>query len=232
MPPTLRSLAPPLRCCLLFSSFETSPVKISIRNIRVVQQCGGLDPAESSLSPLSSDAAAHQNEKAWLWSTRLERESLSLSLERIQLKRPTVCCCPHRENYAIGCGAPVIVVYGRATRESQWQCGHWSLEGLCLGVSSTELNRESIFFFLSVWVCPPGPARPQTAWGNVSCCPDESKAFCGWAHSSSPVGLQLWRLPSLPLFRKRGALTLSAAAGTFENNCLYDCYFSYLFEEV
>lgn len=38
-------------------------------------------------------------------------------------------------------------------------------------------------------------------------------------------------LPSLYLGRE-GALTLSAAAGTFENNCLYDCYFSYLFEEV
>lgn len=93
-------------------------------------------------------------------------------------------------------------------------------------------EREPIFFCLSLCVCPPGPALPHAAWGTMSCCPDESEAFCRWTHSSSAPGLQLWRLPSLPLFRKRGALTLSAAAGTFENNCLYDCYFSYLFEEV
>lgn len=144
------------------------------------------------------------------------------------------CCVPlpHRENCAIGSGASTIVVCGRSTRESHWQSGHWSLEGLCLGLGSIELKRESIFPSPSVCVCPPGPALPHTVWGAMSCCPDESKAFCGWAHSSSAVGLQLWRLPSLPLFRQRGTLTLSAAAGTFENNCLYDCYFSYLFEEV
>lgn len=64
------------------------------------------------------------------------------------------CCVllPHRENYAIGCGASLIVVYGRSTRESHWQSGHWSLEGLCLGFGSIELKRESIFSSLSVSV--------------------------------------------------------------------------------
>ena len=73
---------------------------------------------------------------------------------------------PHRENCAIGCGAPVIVIYGRATRESHWQSGHWSLEGLCLGVGSMELNRESIFFSLSVCVCPPGPSSASHCMGR------------------------------------------------------------------
>lgn len=98
---------------------------------------------------------------------------------------------PHKENSAIGCGVLLIVVYGRATRETHWKSGHWSLEDLCLGVGSIELNRESIFFSLSVCLCPPGLALPHTAWGAMSCCPDESKAFCGWSHSSSAVGLQL-----------------------------------------
>ena len=91
-------------------------MKISIHNIRAVELCGGLDPAESSLLPLSSDAAAHQNEKGLsLKYTPREGECLplSLSLEKVQLKRPTVCCCPHRENCAIGGGAPVIVGYKR-----------------------------------------------------------------------------------------------------------------------
>lgn len=100
----------------------------------------------------------------------------------------------------------------------------------CFSLNST--RRESIFSLLSLCSCPPGLALPPTAWGVMSCCPDESKAFCGWAHLSSVVSPQLWRLPCLLLFKKRLALTLSAAAGTFENNCLYDCYFSYLFEEV
>lgn len=55
-------------------------------------------------------------------------------------------------------------------------------------------------------------------------------ALSGWAHSSSAArpGAPTPAFPSLPffLFREvRGTLTLSAAAGTFENNCLYDCYF-------
>lgn len=62
---------------------------------------------------------------------------------------------PHREKYAIGYGAPVIVVYGQDTRESHWQSGHWSLEGFCLGVGSIELNRESIFLSVSVCVSLP-----------------------------------------------------------------------------
>lgn len=72
---------------------------------------------------------------------------------------------PHRENCAIGCGAPVIVIYGRATRESHWQSGHWSLEGLCLGVGSMELNRESIFFSLFCMRLSPRPQLCLTLHG-------------------------------------------------------------------
>lgn len=120
------------------------------------------------------------------------RDRISICVFR---KGPAIeACCvllPHRENCAIGCGASLIVVCGRSTRESHWQSGHWSLEGLCLGLGSIVLKRESIFSSLSVCVCPPGPALPHTAWGAMSRCPDESKAFCGWAPSSSAVGLQL-----------------------------------------
>lgn len=189
-------------------------------------------PSRELSNPFSSDAALHQNERAWVWSTCLERERarVSVFIKKGRAIKAYRVLLLHRKKCAIGCGGPAIVVCGRATREllAIWPL---VLEGLCFGVVSTELNRESIFF-LSVCISPPGLALPHAAWGSMSCCPDESKAFCGWAHLSSAVGLQLWRLPSLPLFSKRGALTLSAAAGTFENNCLYDCYFSYLFEEV
>lgn len=174
-----------------FSFFEASPVKISIQNIRVVQQCGGLNPAESFLS-LSPQMLLHIKMKRSEVHAERGRISVSVSVFRKAPAKEAYCVLlPHSENYAIGCGAPVIVVYGRATRESHWQSGHWSLEGLCLGVGSIELNRESIFFFPSVCVRPLGPALPCTAWSAMSCCPDESKAFCGWAHSSSAVGPQL-----------------------------------------
>lgn len=104
-------------------------------------------------------------------------------------------------------------------------------EGLCLAFHWIGLVKN-LYSPSSVCSCPPGPALPHPAWGVMSCCPDESKAFCGWARLSSVVSPQLWRLPCLLLFSKRLTLTLSAAAGTFENNCLHDCYFSYLFEEV
>lgn len=141
---------------------------------------------------------------------------------------------PHRENQAIGCGAPVIVVYGRATREKPLAI--WPLvfrRPLPWCVGSIELNKR--IYILPLYLCASVPqARLCLTLHGAPCHAAQMKArhSAGWAHSSSALGPQLCRLPSLPLFRKRGALTLSAAAGTFENNCLYDCYFSYLFEEV
>lgn len=163
----------------------------------------------------------------------IERECLLLSpsLEKVWLERPTVNCCTIGGDCAIGSPAPLIVIYGQQDKAA----GNLASGLFRRFLPWCWLNRalwESIVSLLSVWACPPGPALLHTAWGFMSHWPDESNAFYGWAYSSSEVGLQLWHPPSLPLFRKSLALTLSATAGTFENNCLYDCCFSYVFEGV
>lgn len=138
-------------------------------------------PSRELSIPLSSDAAVHQYEKIEVWNTRLEKERICVSVFRKGPAIETYCVLlPHRENYAIGCGASVIVVYGRSKRESHWQSGHWSLEGLCLGVGSIELKRESIFSSLSVCLSP----RPSSA----SCCMGRHVMLPRWKQSILRMG--------------------------------------------
>ena len=76
-------------------------------------------------------------------------------------------------------------------------------------------------------LCAVPQAQPNLTLHGAPCHAAQMKA----KHSADGlIRLRQWarssrRLPSLLLFRESGALTLSAAAGAFENNCLYDCYF-------
>lgn len=166
-----------------------------------------------------------------------ERKTLSLSVCLFFAKDPAApkaCCVPpsQRGPTLQARGGPASPVSSRAAAAPP---AIWTLvlDGLCLAVVPTELNGESIFSSLSACLCPPGLAPPRTARGRHVMPPrwKQSTLLMGsFVFSSGPAAPT--PNPSLPLFRKRGELTLSAAAGTFENNCLYDCYFSYLFEEV
>lgn len=159
-------------------------MKISIQNSRVFQQCGGIDPAETFLNPsLQMLLLIKMKRPGYEAHSLKERISVSVFTKGPAAIKTHCVLLSHREGCIMGCRDPESVVCGRATKHlpTIWPL---VLEGFCLGVVSTELNRESILFSLSVCVGPPGLALPHTAWGAVSCCPDERQAFCGWAHSS------------------------------------------------
>lgn len=211
--------------------------------------CGWIDtgrePSEASL--LRCCASSKRKSLGMKNTYRKKKNSASFVrsffffiLQRIQLVIKAHCVpCSHIENH---CAAAEALWVGSGMWQQSYEReppAFWLLvfkKGLCLCVVSTELNRESIIFFsISVRFCPP-PPRPGSASHcmGAPCHAAQMKA----KHSADGlIRLQQRarssrRLPSLPLFRERGVLTLSAAAGTFENNCLYDCYFSHLFEEV
>lgn len=88
-------------CLFIFFSLKARPVKISVHNIRAVQQFEALDPAECSPTPLLR-CYAHQNESAWVWSTCVKGENASVSIFRKGPVKEAYCVLlPHRENYAI-----------------------------------------------------------------------------------------------------------------------------------
>lgn len=113
------------------------------------------------------------------------------SLEKDPLRRAYCALLYHRGNSAKGIQALLMVINGRTTRESHWRSDIGLLRRSLTYFSVNRTHRESIFSLPSVCSCPPGPALPHTAWGVMSCCPDESKAFYGWAHLSSVVSPQL-----------------------------------------
>lgn len=187
---------------LNFSLLKRVQSIISLHHIGAVQQVEELDPTECFLFPFPSDAAPHHNENAQVWSTCLAEEEclpFSPSLEKGPSEE-AYCSLLYHRGSAIGIQALVIVINGRTTRESHWRSDHWSASK-AFGLLFHWIGMvEDLYSPYSLYAAVLQAQLCLAAWGVMSRCPDESKAFCGWAHLSSAVSPQLWRLPCLLLF--------------------------------